>query len=292
MQQVRIVSLLPSATEILFAIGAGDDVVGVTFECDYPAEARTRSIVSTSSMPEGLTPTEIDAWVSVARSRGEDLYRLDADSLRALDPDLIVTQDLCAVCAVDVSVVEEALDYLGCEAEVITLDPQNLQQVLESITTLGAAVDRVDEAAALVASLRARLAAAWRATMGYPTPRVALLEWTDPPYAPGHWLPEMVELGGAVSALGTAGSPSTRVTWDDVRASSPDLIVAAPCGYDLDGAAAQALAMPDLGVPVWAVDANASFARPGPRLVDGIEAIVAIVHPHRVEQSPIARQIR
>src|SRR6476659_8781370 len=156
---MRIVSLLPSTTEILFDLGAGPDGVGVTFECDHPAEARSRRIVSTSAMPEGLTPSEIDSFVTAAMTRGEDLYHLDAGALAGLDADLVVTQDLCAVCAVDVSVVDDALAYLGCRADVLTLDPQDLGDVLDSVVTLGTACGRLAEAERLVASLRDRLAA-------------------------------------------------------------------------------------------------------------------------------------
>lgn len=277
---MRIVSLLPSTTEILFAIGAGDDVVGVTFECDTPAEARTRTIVSTSAMPEGLSPAEIDAYVVNAVARGEDLYRLAEDALRDLDADLVVTQDLCAVCAVDVATVDAALAHLGCTAEVLTVDPHSLQEVLASITTIGAATGRRDEAAELVASLRQRMAAIWRSTMGRPRPRVAVLEWTDPPYAPGHWIPEMVELAGGECVLGAAGRKSVRIEWDDLRAARPDVVVVAPCGYDRDGAQVQADAitnrLPD-GARVHAVDADGMWARPGPRLVDGVEDLGAFL---------------
>jgi iron complex transport system substrate-binding protein len=278
---VRIVSLLPSTTEILFDLGAGEDVVGVTFECDHPAEARTRRIVSTSALPEGLSPAEIDAHVAAALHRGEDLYHLDEGALAGLDADLVVTQDLCAVCAVDVSVVDDALAHLGCTAEVLTIDPHTLDEVLDSVLVLGRATGRGARAAELVDSLRARLAAVRRLVAGRPRPRVALLEWTDPPYAPGHWVPEMVELAGGLPVLGTAGEKSVRTTWEAVHAAAPDVVVCAPCGYDLDGAttlAQQVLdRLPD--VPVWAVDANASFARPGPRLVDGVEALAGILHP-------------
>src|SRR3954471_24487691 len=154
---MRIVSLLPSTTEILFALGAGDDVVGVTFECDYPPEARERRIVSTSAMPEGLTPGEIDAFVVEAMSRGDDLYHLDEGALSGLDADLVVTQDLCAVCAVDVSVVDDALAHLGCTAEVLTIDPHTLSDVLESVLTLGGPTGREQEARRLVESLHGRL---------------------------------------------------------------------------------------------------------------------------------------
>lgn len=277
---MRVVSLLPSATEILFALGAGDDVVGVTFECDFPPAARERRVVSTTALPEGLSPAEIDGYVVAALARGEDLYRLQADVLRELDPDLVVTQDLCAVCALDVSTVDAALAHLGCTAEVLTTDPHTLQDVLASITAIGAAVGRQAEAATVVADLRQRMAAIWRSTMGHDRPRVAVLEWTDPPYAPGHWIPEMVELAGGDNVLGTAGERSTRTTWDDLAAARPDVVVVAPCGYDQAGAQAQADALVAAGhlpddVHVVAVDADGLWARPGPRLVDGAEQLAA-----------------
>ncbi len=281
---MRIVSLLPSTTEILFRIGAGDDVVGVTFECDEPAEARTRAIVSTSAMPEGLTPTEIDVFVTRAMHAGEDLYHLDAGALSGLDADLVVTQDLCAVCAVDVSVVDDALAHLGCTAEVLTIDPHSLEEVLDSVTTLGKATAHEAAAEALVGSLRSRLDEVVRRTSGRRKPRTLVLEWTDPAFSPGHWVPEMVDLAGGDCVLGTAGEKSYRVGWDVVRAATPEVVVCAPCGYGLEQSTALAEGLVASGelpgdVPVWAVDANASFARPGPRLVDGVEALTAILHP-------------
>ncbi|MGZ4495809.1 MAG: cobalamin-binding protein, partial [Nocardioides sp.] len=262
---MRIVSLLPSTTEILFALGAGDDVVGVTFECDHPAAARTRTIVSTSAMPEGLAPSAIDAFVAQALASGEDLYRLDEGVLAGLDADLVVTQDLCAVCAVDVSVVDDALAHLGCTAEVLTIDPHTLDEVFASIETLGAATGRPAEARALVASQRRRLAAVSERVAGRRRPRVMLLEWTDPPYAPGHWIPEMVALAGGEPVLGRAGEKSRRVTWEQVHEAEPEVVVVAPCGYDLAGATALAADLTAAGVllagvRVHAVDANASWA--------------------------------
>jgi iron complex transport system substrate-binding protein len=277
---VRIVSLLPSTTEILFALGAGDDVVGVTFECDTPAEARTRTIVSSSAMPAGLSPSEIDAYVGAAVARGDELYRLEADALRPLDPDLVVTQDLCAVCAVDVTTVDAALAHLGCQADVLTVDPHTLQEVLDSILLLGSATGRDEAAAELVESLRLRLAAVWRSTMGRRRPRVAVLEWTDPPYAPGHWIPEMVDIAGGESVLGVAGQKSTRIRWEDLHAARPEVIVVAPCGFDRAGAERQAEAIAHLlpaDVRVHAVDADGMWARPGPRLVDGVEELAQIL---------------
>src|SRR6476659_9757434 len=207
---MRVVSLLPSATEILFAIGAGDQVVGVTFECDHPPEARTRRIVSTTAIPEGLSSNEIDAFVTKAMHAGEDLYHLDAGALAELDADLVVTQDLCAVCAVDVSKVDDALDYLGCRAEVLTIDPHTLDEVLDSIATLGEATDTKDRAEALVRSLHERLAAVAEVVAGQEKPRALVLEWTDPPFAPGHWVPEMVAAAGGTSSLGLPGEKSQR----------------------------------------------------------------------------------
>ncbi len=280
---MRIVSLLPSTTEILFAIGAGDDVVGVTFECDYPEEARTRTIVSTSAMPEGLTPKEIDAYVVGAMQRGEDLYHLDAGALAGLDADLVVTQDLCAVCAVDVSVVDDALAHLGCTAEVLTIDPHTLDDVFGSIETLGKATGHEEEAADLVRYQRRQLAALWGWSVSRRKPRVMFLEWTDPPFAPGHWIPQMIELAGGEPLLATPGEKSRRITWDDVHAAEPEVIVVAPCGYDRAGSRALAdelvaSGVLPAGVPVHAVDANASWARPGTRLVDGVEELARILH--------------
>jgi iron complex transport system substrate-binding protein len=281
---MRIVSLLPSTTEILFDIGAGDDVVGVTFECDHPAEARERTIVSTSAMPDGLDAAGIDAFVTEAMRAGEDLYHLDEGALSGLDADLVVTQDLCAVCAVDVSVVDDALAHLGCSAEVLTIDPHTLAQVLDSVITLGTATGHAAEATQVVASLTDRLSrvAEQVAARTGPAPRVLLLEWTDPPFAPGHWVPEMITAAGGVPTIGAVGQKSVRVTWEQAQAGDPELVVCAPCGYDLDGSAALGLELLASGVlpaqlPVWAVDANASFARPGPRLVDGVENLARII---------------
>jgi iron complex transport system substrate-binding protein len=295
---VRIVSLLPSTTEILFALGAGDDVVGVTFECDSPPEALTRRIVSTSALPEGLSPAEVDRLVAERMGAGEDLYHLDRGAMAGLDADLVVTQDLCAVCAVDVAKVDDALEYLECTADVLTIDPANLSQVLESIRTLGAATAREDAAEALVASLVERLdavAARLRGTTAVPT---VVLEWTDPPFAPGHWVPDLVEHAGGRSVLGATGEKSHRTTWEDVAAADPAVVVCAPCGFGLDEshrlaeAVVAAGTLPP-GVPVWAVDANASFVRPGPRLIDGVESLAAILHPDLFGESDptLARRV-
>jgi len=281
---VRIVSLLPSATEILFTIGAGDDVVGVTFECDYPAQARTRRIVSNSALPEGLSAAQIDAAVSARLAAGEDLYRLEQQALSDLDADLVLTQDLCAVCAVDVSVVNDALDYLGCRAEVLTLDPQTLEEVFDSVLAVGRATGREPAAQVILDGLRIRLSLVHQKVAGRPPVPVLVLEWTDPPFAPGHWVPDMVAAAGGRCVLGSPGERSYRTSWEAVADAGATVVVAAPCGFDLPASAGLAEQMVasgrvPAGVPVWAVDANASFARPGPRLVDGIEALAALLHP-------------
>ncbi len=288
---MRIVSLLPSTTEILFALGAGDSVVGVTFECDEPPEARTRTIVSNTTLPARLSPGAIDAEVRARLAAGEDLYRLDADALRHLEPEIVVTQDLCAVCAVDVSEVDEALAYLGCRADVVTIDPGTLEDVLHSITRLGVVTHTEVRASALLDLLRSRLHDVAVAVEDLPRPRMTVLEWTDPPFSAGHWLPDMITAAGATPALGASGQRSEAVTWADVTSSDPALIVVAPCGYRLDGAAELARELVDsgvlpAGVPVWAVDADAAFVRPGPRLVDGVEALAWIAHPQAVPERP------
>ena len=188
-------------------------------------------------MPEGLTPAEIDAFVVGAMARGDDLYHLDEGALSGLDADLVVTQDLCAVCAVDVSVVDDALAHLGCTAEVLTIDPHTLDEVLESIVLLGRATGHLAEAERLVADQRARLDVVRRESAGRPRPRVMFLEWTDPPFAPGHWIPEMIELAGGEPLLATSGEKSRRVGWEQVHAADPDVVIVAPCGFDRAGCA-------------------------------------------------------
>lgn len=284
---MRIVSLLPSTTEILFAIGAGDDVVGVTFECDHPVEARSRRIVSTSTLPEGLSPAQIDLEVKARMAAGEDLYRLEEGALRDIDPDLVVTQDLCAVCAVDVGEVDEALDHLGCRADVVTVDPMSLEEVLRSIEDLGAVTGREEASRRLVASLRERLASVAAAVAGRPRPRVAVLEWTEPFFCAGHWVPDLVAAGGGEPVLAAPGGRSHQIDPASVVAADPDIVLVAPCGYRLEGATELAAGLVAAGslprrAAVWAVDADALFVRPGPRVVEGVEAVAGICHPvHR-----------
>jgi iron complex transport system substrate-binding protein len=238
--------------------------------------------VSTSAMPEGLTPAQIDDFVVAAMANGEDLYHLDEGALAGLDADLVVTQDLCAVCAVDVSVVDDALAHLGCTAEVLTIDPHTLDEVLESVLTLGRATGHVAEAERLVAAQQGRFDDVRRATAGLPRPRVMFLEWTDPPYAPGHWIPEMIEIAGGEPVLGTPGEKSRRVTWEQIHQAVPEVVVVAPCGFDRAGSQrlADELVTGDVlpsGAAVHAVDANASWARPGTRLAAGVEELAEVL---------------
>ena len=283
---MRIVSLLPSATEILFQLGLGDDVVGVTFECDTPVEARSKRIVSTSALPEGLTPGEIDAVVKARVAAGEDLYRLDEGAFADLDPTLVITQDLCAVCAIDVTEVDDALAHLGCRADVLTLDPSTLDDVLGTVLEVGAATGKEAEAATVVERCRSRLASIASAVAGAPRRPTLVLEWTDPAFTAGHWVPDLVIAAGGAPALGRPGADSVGVEWSTITTCGAEVVIVAPCGFDLDGAAGLARRARDAGVlpagaEVWAVDADAVVVRPGPRLVDGVATFAAILHADR-----------
>lgn len=294
---MRIVSLLPSATEIVFALGRGDDLVGVTFECDHPPAARGRRIVSTSALPEGLTPAQIDAEVAARVSAGEDLYRLDQGALADLGPDLVLTQDLCAVCAVAVADVDSALAHLGCRAEVVTLDPSSLDDVIATIATVGGALGAEEEAAVVVAGLRARLDELGVVVADLPRRPVLVLEWSDPPFSAGHWVPDLVDAAGGRAVLADPGADSRRRTWDDVAGSGAEVVVVAPCGFHLEPSAAMAGELVSAGrlpagAEVWAVDADAYVVRPGPRLVEGAELLAAVLHPERLGAPDPARARR
>ncbi len=289
---MRVVSLLPSATEIAYALGLEDQLVGVTFECDEPARARVDKAVVVGGRDTGaMSPGEIDAYVRAQVAAGEDLYTLHADALRGLDPDLVLTQDLCRVCALPAGRVEEALSYLGCRAEVVSLDPHRLEEVLTSIAAVGRAAAVGARAEHLVTGLRGRLDAVDRAVADLPRPRVAVVEWTDPPFAAGHWVPDLVTAAGGEPVGARAGTRSVETTWDAVRDSAPEVVVVAPCGFDLAAASRQAetVAGELPGAAVWAIDANGLVVRPGPRLVDGVEALAWALHPGAVAQPPPGR---
>ena len=279
---VRVVSLLPSATEIIYALGLGEQLVGVTFECDEPASARRdKTVVVGGRDTSGMSPAAIDGYVRERLAAGEDLYTLHADALAALAPELILTQDLCRVCALPTGHVEEALDYLGCTAEVVSLDPHSLDDVFATILTVGQHTGTLPQAERLVAALRQRLAAVAQRVAGQRRPAVAVIEWTDPPFTAGHWVPDLVTAAGGQPVAASPGERSVQTTWEQIRAARPEVAVVAPCGFHLDGAAAQAEAVAKHlpGIPVWAIDADGLVVRPGPRLIDGVEALAALLHP-------------
>jgi len=302
---MRICSFLPSATEILFAIGAGPDVAAVTFECDFPAEARTRPYVVFSHLPPGLSPAEIDAIVSAEGAQGRSLYFVDLPALTALVPDLIILQDLCRVCAIDSPTLARDMAHLPSQPRVVSLNAHSLSEVLAEIELLGEITGHTTEARALTAALRTRIERIAATSLGGPfmrgsiahewgthdsktsQPRVLCLEWLDPPFQGGHWIPEMVALADGIPLLATPGEKSRRITWDEILTSAPDIIVVMPCGYHLAETIAQfrALALPPewTTLPavrngrVYAVDGTAYFSRPGPRLVTGLEILHAIL---------------
>jgi iron complex transport system substrate-binding protein len=291
---MRVVSLLPSATEIVYALGLGDDLVGVTFECDEPPSARRDKVIVVGGQDtSGMTPAEIDADVRRRLAAGEDLYTLHTGALAALAPQLILTQDLCRVCALPTDHVEDALDYLGCQADVVSLDPHSLDDVLDTFLTVGRRAGAADPARELVASLRARLATTADRVAGRPRPKVAVVEWVDPPFTAGHWVPDVISAAGGTPVTARAGTHSVQTSWEEIGTAGPDLVLVAPCGFHLDGAARQAAVVVDQlpGVPVWAIDADGLVVRPGPRLVDGVEAIAGVLHPDRMH-APTPTAIR
>jgi len=287
---MRIVSLLPSATEIVYALGLEGDLVGVTHECDWPPEARGKRVVSHSALPQGAEPAEIDRLVSASIGGGEPIYRLDTEAIQELRPDLVLSQDLCAVCAVPSGHVQDALGVLGCQADVISLDPSSLDEVLDGVLLVAKATGTEARGQALVDALRRRLDAVRAATAELDRPRTYALEWGDPPFNGGHWVPEMIEIAGGEPLLASRGTPSVRMTWDEIGAARPDVVVFMPCGYDLAAAAEEGrslLGRGELaGSRLFAVDASAHFSRPGPRLVDGVEVLASALHPDQVPPPP------
>ena len=284
---MRIASLVPSATESLFALGLGDQVVAVTHECDYPPEALGLPRLTRSVIPEGLAPQDIDAMVREVTGRGDPLYELDEPELAAVRPDLIVTQALCAVCAVSYDDVREVAGSLPSRPEVISLDPKTLGEVLDDQVRLAEAAGVPERGEVLRGELQRRLDEVRDAVGGAPRPRVATLEWLAPPYAGGHWVPEMVELAGGRSVAGEPGRDSRVVAWDELAAARPDVAVAMPCGLYAKEASEQALdhraELERLDThAVYAVDAASSFSRPGPRLVEGVELLGHLLHPDLV----------
>lgn len=284
---MRIASLVPSSTEMLFALGLGDQVVGVTHECDWPPRARELPHLTRTVIPHGLPPGEIDARVREQVNGGSPLYELDSETLERLRPDLIVAQQLCAVCAVSYEEVCDIAGALPGPPDTISLDPESLEEVLDDVLALGEATGRGAAARTLRQQLEERLERVREAVDGSVRPRVAALEWLDPPFLGGHWVPEMIEIAGGTDPLGVAAQKSRTATWEEVRAAKPEVAVLMQCGYYAAEAAAEAAAYADqlrgLGTrEVWAVDAAAGFSRPGPRLVEGTELLASILHPNLV----------
>jgi iron complex transport system substrate-binding protein len=292
---MRIASLVPSATELLFALGLGDRVAAVTHECDYPPGAEQLPHLTRSVIPDGLDAAEIDAAVRERTGRGEALYELDEGTLEELGVDLIVTQAVCEVCAVSFDDVQAVAERLPTRPRVISLDPSTLGEVLADVPRLAEAAG-VDEAGDQLAGEAAdRIEAVQRAVGDAPRPRVAALEWLDPLYIGGHWVPQMIELAGGEDVLGAPGEKSRTAGWDELEASAPEVIVSMPCGYYAEQAAAETMRQRErlapLGARVIAVDAAAYFSRPGPRLVEGIELLGHLLHPELVPAPPTRRSI-
>ncbi|HVM25354.1 MAG TPA: ABC transporter substrate-binding protein [Candidatus Limnocylindrales bacterium] len=272
----RIVSLLPSATEIVYALGLEDRLEGVTDECDWPPAARTKRSVVRALQPAGLSAAEVDAWVREQAPSG-GLYALDETAMAAIAPDLVLTQDLCRVCAVPTGDVDAALERAGCPSRVVTLEPQRLDEVIASVATVADAAGVPLRGREVVAALRARLAVVREAVSAFEPVPTLVLEWLDPPYTAGHWVPDVVTAAGGIPLLGEAGGRSREATWDEVRATRPEVTVLAPCGLSPERAWEQAASLPDgvLTDRTVAMD----LARPGPRLVDCVEALAAVLHP-------------
>ena len=295
---MRIVSLVPSATEMLFALGLGDDIVGVTHECDYPPEAQARPKVTRDLLPAGLTAAEIDAAVKERTLAGESIYALDADALHELEPDLIVTQALCAVCAVSYDDVRAIAEEIDTQPMVISLDPHTVGEVLGDARTLAQATDSKDAAVDLVREASARIDRVRVLTRtATRRPHVVALEWLDPPFIAGHWTPQLIEFAGGEDMLGFAGENSVQTTWEEVAAVQPDVVIVMPCGYDAEIAHREAEMHRDQlaaigAAEIVAVDASAYYSRPGPRLIDGLELMAHILHPELVpDPGPPARAL-
>jgi iron complex transport system substrate-binding protein len=293
---MRIASLVPSSTEMLFALGLGDSVVAVTHECDYPAGVEQLPHLTRSVIPPGLDQAEIDEAVRERTRNGESLYELDEDTLDELDVNLIVTQAVCEVCAVSFEDVRAVAERLPSKPEVISLDPSTLGEVLADIPRLAEAAGVPEAGEQLVAELGERLEAVERAVEDAARPRVAALEWLDPIYIGGHWVPQMIELAGGEDALGQPGEKSRTAEWAEVEGMAPDVVISMPCGYYAEQAAAETIRWRrHLGLvgprAVHAVDAAAYFSRPGPRLVDGVELLGHLLHPELVPAPPTRRSI-
>jgi iron complex transport system substrate-binding protein len=289
--RVRIVSLVPHATELLYALACGDQLIAVTHECDHPPAARELPVLTRDALPRDLDAAGIDAAVRERVAAGESIYELDAAKLAELEPDLIVTQALCPVCAVSYDDVKAIAAGLPSHPRVIALDPHTIGESLADVRTIAQATGRRDEGIALIARAAGRIDRVRLAVRGARRRSVVALEWLDPPFVAGHWTPQLIEYAGGIDLLGSPGEASVEVDWETVAAAEPEVVVVMPCGYDAPRALAQAREHADrlaaLGATrIVAVDASAYFSRPGPRLVDGLELLAHILHPRRVPQAP------
>ena len=299
---MRIVSLLPSATEIVYALGLQDGLVGVTHSCDFPPEARLKPVLIESCMGANeaqMSAGEIDRIIRESVQKGESVYRFKAGALEQAKAELVLTQGICDVCAVSYQSVIVEIQKLKSKPQLLSLDPQDLTGILTDIRRVGEATGQIDKAGEVVDALEERVgdvAGRTREIAPQARPRVAVIEWTDPIYAAGHWVPEMVELAGGQDVLAKVGNPSEVVEWETVLAAKPEVIVVAPCGYDIPRARAELhnlAARPGwLDIPavknrkVYIMDANATLSRPGPRIVDGLEDLAGIIHPERFPSDP------
>lgn len=288
---MRIVSLVPHATELLFALGLGDEVVAVTHECDFPTEAAALPKVTRDVLPRGLSAAEIDAAVRERTQRGEAIYALDEERLRDLEPDLIVTQELCPVCAVSYEEVEQIAKELPTCPKIVALDPKTFGETLGDVRTVAQVTGARDAALDFVSRTRKRVDAVRKAAEGLERPRVVAIEWFDPVFVAGHWTPQLIEMAGGEDVLGFAGEHSEQMDWETVAAARPDVVVAMPCGYDAATAFREAeMHAEQLAATgarrVVAVDASAYFSRPGPRLVEGLELLAHILHPDVFPDAP------
>ena len=292
---MRICSFLPSTTEIVYELGLGDSLTGVTHECDYPPEAVDKERVIMSFIePEKLTSREIDDIVTQNARDGKSTYLVKKEALQEADPDLILTQELCEVCAVSGNQVHEAVEVLGRTPEIIALEPKTLNGILETITIIGEATGTEARAKEITDGLSSRIEKI-RSKLGdeRDRPRVFCLEWLDPPYVAGHWVPEMVEIAGGDCGIGRPGEPSFKVTWDDIVEFAPQMLFIMPCGYDIEKTLKEidtlssndgwfALPATNRG-EIYLMDANSYFSRPGPRVVDGLEILAKTIHPEAMK---------
>lgn len=295
---MRVVSLLPSATEMIHFVGAGDLLAGVTHECDYPKGVESLpNLTSTSIDQHAMSSAEIDAAVGKRLTDSDSIYSLDVGLLEELEPELVLTQGLCHVCALSSNVVAQAAARLPKEPRIFSMNPTSLDDVLETAIEVGDAVGRGEEARERVNTLRAKLTCVEEAVAGLPErPRVGCIEWLDPPFSAGHWIPEMVRRAGGRGLFAEAGEPSARLSWEEIFEAAPEVVVLMPCGFGTTRTLREAQILPKLpgwsDLPavksgrVWAVDANSHFSRPGPRLVEGVEILARILHPQAFPGAP------